>query len=510
MSIKCCVDVLRHLLPRTKNLQLESWHIDETQATITLIVTATRTVVNCPVCNCATHRIHSHYQRRLTDKPWADENIVLQLRVRKFFCTNKVCPRQIFTERLPEVTVPWGRRTQRLTEQLVAVGLGLGGAPGERLSRQLGFQISRNTLLRLISILPIPSLVNPQTLGVDDFAFRKRQSYGTIIVDLDQRRPVAILGNRDAGTLAEWLKNYPSIQVLSRDRSKAYKNGMTTGAPQAIQVADRFHLLQNLSEVLTQVFGSYGKILTTVEALHRLQTVSDSSPTQVVAVTLPGSTAQVQEQSEQRRIRRLAIYQQVWDLHSCGWSAPKIAHQVGISTRTVQRYLQRPKFPERHSRSDRGKSLLNPYKEYLVKRWNEHCYEAKKLFREIQQLGYCGSYKTVTRYVHQLCQAQGWKLQQRPTNRRLPPVTEPKQPPLTARRAASLVLRRSEKHDSDSQQLIAQLMAHPELSGAIDLAQNFAQLVRQRQPEQFDQWLSLAIQIQKAEVRGQRAEGTHT
>jgi len=141
------------------------------------IVASTQAIVSCPVCNCVAQKIHSHYERRLTDLPWANYKIILQLRVRKFFCTNQTCPRRIFTERLFEVTVPWGRRTQRLTERLAAVGIGLGGAAGERLSQHLGIRVSRNTLLRLISKLPLPQVVSPQTLGVDDFAFRKRQNY---------------------------------------------------------------------------------------------------------------------------------------------------------------------------------------------------------------------------------------------------------------------------------------------------------------------------------------------
>ncbi|MEO0968458.1 MAG: ISL3 family transposase [Cyanobacteria bacterium J06639_18] len=497
------MELLSHLLPDTTNLQLHSYQFDETQASIILIVASTPHVVSCPVCNCLTHKIHSHYERKLTDLPWGSYKIILQLRVRKFFCINQACLRRIFTERLSKVTVPWGRRTQRLTSRLTCVALELGGAAGERLSKDLGIKVSRNTLLGLIRKLPLPSFPNLRTLGVDDFAFRKGRHYGTILVDLDQSLPVGLLGDRESGTLAQWLNQYPGIQVLSRDRSKVYKNGMKIGAPQAIQVADRFHLLKNLTEVLEKFFRGYGKELKAVEATYRFQLVNDSSGAQeVVPVSPPRSTAQVQKQTEERRKKRLATYNKVWELHKQGWSTSTIAHQVGMSSRTVQRYLRMTNFPEHQSRSDRGRSLLNPYKQYIVQRWNSGQYEAKALFEEIQQQGYGGSYMTVTRYIRQLCQAQGWELRRRPKSlfvnqtgvNKLPPVADPQQPPLTARRAAWLVVQPLEKRDSKSEQLIDQLIAqHPDLSIAIDWAQDFTQIVRQHQPEKFDIWLKQAL-----------------
>ena len=136
---------------------------------------------------------------------------------------------------------PWARRTCRLAHQLTAIGLALGGAAGVRLSRHLGYCLCRNSLLNLIAKLPLPPiLVAPQTLGVDDFAFRKRQRHGTILVDLDHHQPIALLEGRGAETIAQWLQQHPGSQVLSRDRSKEYKRGMTQGAPEAIQVADAF------------------------------------------------------------------------------------------------------------------------------------------------------------------------------------------------------------------------------------------------------------------------------
>ncbi|WP_390842908.1 MULTISPECIES: ISL3 family transposase [Nostoc] len=259
------MELLYHLLPDTTNLQLKRWQFDKVQGTITLIVSAVQAVINCPVCNHPTHKIHSRYERFLADLPWADYSITLQLRVRKFFCINTLCKRRIFTERLTNVTAPWARRTLRLAQRLSVIGLANGGAAGERLLQQWGIKVSRNTLLNLVRSIPLPPIVTPHTLGVDDFCFRKSKTYGTALIDLERSRPIALLKDAKAETLTEWLKAHPGVKVVSRDRSKTYERGIRQGEPEAIQVADRFHLLQNLSQTLYQVFGNHAKTLKEVE-----------------------------------------------------------------------------------------------------------------------------------------------------------------------------------------------------------------------------------------------------
>jgi len=482
------VDFLHHLLPDQALLRLENWSFDTNDQQLTLTVSSVQPAAHCPLCQSATQRIHSRYERTLQDRPCVDYTVTLLLRVRKFFCLNAGCQRRIFTERLPQVTVPWARRTCRLAACLTAIGLALGGAAGTRLSRRLGHRVSLNPLLQLVARQALPPITTPKTLGVDDFAWRKGQRYGTILVDLDQQRPIALLKDREANTLAEWLQQHPGVQVLSRDRSKAYKQGMTKGAPEAIQVADRFHLLKNLVEVLERFLATQSAALKAVDLAHH----QALGKTLVAAPPAP-PTAQ-QHRAQQRRARRLAHYEQVHKLRQQGYQVLDIAHHLGMGERTVFTYLSSSQFPEWQPYPHRRQtqSLLTPYKPYLLEQWNAGQRQTKRLFEQIQQQGYAGSYMTVTRYTHQLRQFQREQLSTLEGRGSAPASIDSKQPPLTARRATWLVLKLSQQRSVADELLLTELQQHPDLATAINLAQQFAALVRQRLPQQLDRWLEQA------------------
>jgi len=481
------------LLPDPTTLRLEACAVDDAAAQITLRVRSTQATAPCPLCTTPAQRIHSHYERTLADLPWAAYRVRLQLRVRKWFCGNRRCGRRIFTERLPTIAAPWARRTLRLAQRLVALGMALGGTAGVRLSSAWDLTVSRNTLLRGLRRLPLPVLPTPRVLGVDDFALRTRHTYGTILVDLERRQPVALLPERTADTVAQWLQEHPGVEVIARDRSSAYAEGARQGAPAAIQVADRFHVLQNLREALDQVFLTHGKALDAVHDLARQQPVPRSDEAMAVPVPPHDIPRPAQQRAAQRQARRQALHTPVWTLHQQGWTGAAIAQHVGLSLRTVQRDLRSATFAGRKRRSDAGDSLLTPYKPYLLERWNAGCYTAMRLFRDLQQCGYPGSYGPVAAYARRLRHAQGLSPGQRCPRRSLPRVAEPVCQPLTPRRTTWLVLRREAKRTEAEAQQLAQLRAQSaEVAEAIDLAQDFTTLVRQRQPTQLDPWLTRA------------------
>src|SRR5712691_3853774 len=374
-------DVLACLFPDATTRRLAACHVDTTLAQITLLVRSTQAYVPCPLCARPARRLHSRYPRTLADLPWAAYRVRIQLRVRKWFCRNRHCRRRIVTERLPTVATPWARRTLRLAQHLVDVGRALGGKAGVRLSQRWGLAVSRKTLRRLLRRLPVPSLPTPTVLGVDDFALRKRQTYGTVLIDLERRQPVALLPDRTGAPLAQWLREHPGVQVIARDRSTASAEGARQGASSATQVADRFHLLQNLREALDQVFTTHPQALDAVNAAVCQQPVLLPDGTHAVPVPPPATPPRAQQQAAQRAAHRQAIYDEVWTLHRQGWTVAAIAAQVGRSCRTIARYLRLPTWPVRQHRSHYGRSLLNPYKDYLLARWNAGCHTAIQLFQ---------------------------------------------------------------------------------------------------------------------------------
>src|SRR5262249_26581114 len=303
--------IFARLLPDATVLRLEACEIDDTTAQITLRVQATQTRAPCPLCATPARRIHSDYGRTLADLPWAQYRVSLQLRVRKWFCHNRACPRRIFTERLPTVAAPWARCTLRLAQRLGALGVALGGTAGVQLGHQWDVVVSRNTLLRLLRKLPLPAVPTPRVLGVDDFALRKRHTYGTILVDLERRQPVALLPDRTADTVAQWLREHPGVEVIARDRSSTYAEGVRQGAPGATQVADRFHVLQNLKDVLDHVFTMHEKTLDAVNATLRAQPVPLSEEPLAVAVPPPAISLPVQQRAAELHARRPAFHQPV-------------------------------------------------------------------------------------------------------------------------------------------------------------------------------------------------------
>ena len=431
----------------------------------------------------------------------------MKLSTRKLFCSNSNCQRKIFTQRLPKIAAPWARRTERLNIQLTKVGLATGGLPGSRLTQHLGVTISRQTLLRLVMKMPDTSHPVPRVLGVDDWAYRKRHTYGTILVDLEARQPIDLLSDRTAQTLAEWLKEHPGVEIISRDRAKAYQEGASQGCPEAIQVADRFHLLENLNNPLEIVLNEHSKALKNVEAIVNAEIISKEKAIIAEPVPPPPPAKATIERADINRSKRLEQYEQVHALNQQGWTKIAIANKLGISSRKVFRFLQEITFPERKGRSDRGASLLSPYEKYLLERWNEGCHNGTKLCQEITEQGYQGRYGTVAAYIGRLRSAQKSQQDKTKTNQSEVKVFEPKKSLLTLRRTAKLILRKASQQSESDQTVISLLkQQHPQLNTAIELIQQFADLVRNHQPEELEEWYEKAssceIKALKSFARG--------
>jgi len=480
-----------HLLPDPAHVR--PVYLCATDDQITVIACSKATDARCPLCNHPSQRVHSRYTRTLADLPWKGIALQIRLTVRRFFCTTEDCKRRIFTERLPELTAPYARRTSRLSETLELVGFAMGGEAGERLLAGLHILTSSDTLLRLMRRAPVTGHTSPRILGVDDFAFRRGHRYGTIVIDLERHCVVDLLPDRKPETLATWLEQHSSPEVISRDRGGSYAEAARRGAPAAIQVADRFHLLQNLTTALESFFLHHRGALK--EAAVDVAAASDSSPATNLEQDemYQGKRASPQnwqrradEQSQKRHAGHVDRYHQVRGLHEKGAAIADIARQVGVSRKTVYRYLRMDGPPERKRPArNPGDRVLAPYEHYLLKRWQEGCHNGMKLWREICELGYAYSRASVSRFVAHL-RREGRP--PHPVGAKQSGVTRPQGP--TVRQAALLSVLPAERLDDEEVLYLEHLRAkHAQIETACRLSLEFADLLRERKGAELDAWI---------------------
>ncbi len=324
------------------------------------------------------------------------------MRVRKFQCENPCCQRKIFAERLHGVARRYARRTDRQREALEQVGFALGGEAGSRLAADPGLPTSPHTLLRYIKRLPHLHLEPVRVLGIDDWSWRKRVRYGTILVDLERHRVVDLLPDREAETVVAWLEQHPEVEVIARDRNDTYRKAAIRGAPQAIQVIDRWHVLKNLVEYLEKFL------------LHHTRTLKAAAPLLhgFEPIEMPPAQRphppwdEAQQSSEHRHQDYLDRWKRVHSLREVGADIADIARTVGLSRTSVYRYLRMRDPPHCHLQKPRAKTI-DPYKDYLLRRWKEGCHDRGRLYREIRGMGYQHCESNVFRFFGRIRRMHG-------------------------------------------------------------------------------------------------------
>ncbi|MFF6888937.1 ISL3 family transposase [Streptomyces sp. NPDC012421] len=328
----------------------------------------------CPDCGRFADRVHDRYQRRLKDLPLAEQGFVIRLMVRRFICGSADCPRRTFAEPFSRLAAPYARFTTRLNRALERVGLALAGRAGARLAAQLGFGAGRMTLLRRVMALPDPQFSTPRVLGVDDFAIRRGQTYSTVLTSVEDHRVVDVLPTRETGPLAAWLDRHPGVEIICRDRAGAYAEGARRGAPDALQVADRFHLWQGL-----------GRAVETCVAAHR-----DCLRTPTPSGTLPEATRPTSGRSQddaepvgRRAARKKAAHALVHEMLAQGHSRRAIARHLGWGLNTVLRYANAARWQDTIRENRPRPSRLDPYKTYLERRFAEGCTSVTRLHDEL-------------------------------------------------------------------------------------------------------------------------------
>ncbi len=538
------------LLPDPNLLSLVSIEVDETMTMITVFAVTTSPEAKCPLCQQTSSKVQSHYTRTLADLSCFGQTVRWFVQVRRIFCLNTSCKRKIFTERLPTFAPAYARRMLRQADALGEIAFALGGKAGEQIARLLAMAVSHDTLLRLIRRSADPPAPTPRILGVDDFAWRRGQRYGTILVDLERHEVIDILPERDGKSLLAWLREHPGVEIVSRDRASAYADAAREGAPDAIQVADRFHLLMNMREAIQRLLTRKKSCLPEIENEEQVSSTSlitkQTSDVSSVEAGMPEKTQQLQEgelqemkgsvvtfardstrekhyhtsvqaSKQAHRTGQTARFEAVWELHRQGISIRAISRTLGISRPTISRYLAVEQLPEPSAHPHgqvRSASILDPFVAYMLKRWSEGCFNGTQLYREICLQGYTGSRSLVSLLVADMRKTLPPPLEishqiDRVVNSYERPVTGKhhiKQIPgrrrLSPKQASWLMVSSVEKL-TERQQAALTLMceAGPELKTAYELAQQFVHMVTERKAAHLSDWLERTSSSDLAELK---------
>jgi transposase len=370
------------LYPKALSLKVDDVEVDS--GFVFHLSSRTRRSV-CPYCREASRSIHSRYQRSLSDLPCITHGTSIRVTVRRFRCRNVACSKQTFAERFEGLLVPYARYTNRLSKLFRQVGLKVGGEPGAKLLKAFSLTVSPDKLLKCMHDLKLAEQDCPKRIGIDDFAFRKGLTYGTLVVDLEQGKPVELLPSRDVDVVVNWLEQQPHLELVARDRSKEYALAISKGAPQVTQVLDRWHVLKNLREALEKDIGRhYADIKLVFEAKGLL------------GKPIPRSKREREAQALVLK-KRQEQYKQVHALNQQGVTIVQMCKRLGLSRPLVYSYLRASEVPTA-KRNKRQKSSLDKFRPQLETRFREGRLTIKEVWRELGTMGYAGSYQPVRRW----------------------------------------------------------------------------------------------------------------
>jgi transposase len=499
------------LLPAPHQLRLLGLCADERGILATVVATAASS--SCPRCGARSSRPHSRYVRQVADLPWHGIAFRLDVHVRRFFCDHANCSQRIFTERLPGVVAPSARTTLRLAHLVHQVAVALGGAAGKRLLASLGVPglrqssagVSRDTLLRLIRRAPLSTPAPLRIVGIDDFSFRRRNHQGgTIVVDLERHRVVDLLDDCTTTAATAWLRTHPEITVLSRDRGGSYAEAARLAAPQAVQVADRWHILHNLSEVTQAVLERHRLELRTVaRAVTARPSLPEGPQTAELSTAAASDPPPGLPPNQTKRSPpplppprppkpRQHLFEETKQLAAQGWSGVCIAQHLRLNWRTVRRYIVSDHLPER-ARPPQTTSSLVPYDAYLLQRWAEGSHIGVQLLADLHEQGYRGSLSSLYRAMDRLHLPRTWPRQESP-ERRSPPPRKPLIPrPMSPRQAMWLLMRPPRTLTPEQETYRAQLCAEcADAAVMYPLVQRLGMLIREHRVADLEGWLRAA------------------
>jgi transposase len=477
--------------------RVEGW--DESGDCLQVEVSGAVRRAACPSCLHRSSQVHGRYQRLLADLPSFGQRVTLSIDVRRFKCVNPNCARRTFSEKLDSLVAPSQRRTQRLSESVRSLGYALGGAAAARLASRLGVSTSGDTVLRELRRAGCAEpATSPVVVGIDDWAIKRGHRYGTVIVDLQSRRPIEVLEGRDVTVVAAWLRQYPTVEIVARDRAGAYSEAARTASPRAQQVADRWHLLTNMREAVERLL-----VRRSASLREAARTLSQALRIESQPITGDHSTSGLrlsvwQRLGVHRRAARLARYEEIVRRRHLGESYKAIGRSMNLDQRTVSKFVRAGSFPERAPRPS-GPTLLDAHRQYVASRAAEGCVSAVQVWHELQAQGFAGSLGTVrsamARAHAAACKESG--VQSSARGFACP----------SSRRAYAWLIgwnegKTAEKKSTDQRRFVETLgRIEPEVAVAGSLARHFLGLIRRRDVGGFDHWLVKASDCAAPELR---------